>query len=78
MINRYLNIELIDRKILEKGWTQTEAATRIMITYKTLRRIYERKNVSNDVILKVSKNLDIPLAQLVVWPANGDNLPARQ
>lgn len=74
---RSLNIELIDRKILENKWSQTEAATRLGIGYKTLQRIYHQKNVTNDVILKLSNKLDIPLDQLVVWAPHGNALPAR-
>lgn len=66
-LQRRLNAELIDRKIIERGWTYSEAAARIGIAKESLSKIRNGENVNNKVILKVSKSLDIPLEQLVIW-----------
>ena len=74
--HRHLNVELIDLEILRLKWTRTEAALRLGISRPTLNKIYENKNVHNDVIIKIRDGfkkvgVDIPLERLVVWTANG-------
>lgn len=66
-MHRHLNWPLIDRRILENGWSFSEAADRFGIHADTLRKVRQGKNVHNDVILKIHKRLGIPLEQLVVW-----------
>jgi|KBSSwiStaDraftv2_1062776.scaffolds.fasta_scaffold420707_2 DNA-binding Xre family transcriptional regulator len=66
-MERSLNVQLIDMTILQKGWSKERAALECGIDHQTLKRIYEDKNVRNEVILRVSKGLNIPLEQLVVW-----------
>ncbi len=77
MINRTLNVPIIDQQIISRGWTFSSAAARIRISKASLAKVYQGKNVNNRIILKIAETLDIPLERLVRWDTHGDDLQAR-
>lgn len=72
----YLNVRAIDRARLVRGWTRTAMAGAARLSQETRTKIAKGGPVSIRTAKKLARTLDLPLADVLILPAQDVVPPA--